>query len=340
MANVTVEALLESGAHFGHLTRRWNPKMRKFIYTERNGIHIIDLRKTQLLLEVATDVAHEISASGKTVLFVGTKNQAKEPITEQAKLCGTNYVSDRWLGGMLTNFTTIRKSIKRLATIDKMEIDGTFDKITKKERLMRNREREKLRRVFGGIENMTRLPGILFVVDVKKEHLAIKEAKTLGIPVIGIVDTNSDPDLIDYPIPANDDSIRTIELVAGAIAAAVLEGREIAKIKALEAGVSGELADKDESDNATDQKNQRRMRGRRNPNEAGGGGDRQQSNDRPRRTVGPRTDAPTRSVTPVAKRDVVETTAVPETIADAPTPEPVNVVVETPNPIVETSTAE
>ena len=306
MANVTVEALLESGAHFGHLTRRWNPRMRKCIYTERNGIHIIDLRKTQLLLEVAVDVANEVAASGRTVLFVGTKNQAKEPITNQAKLCGTNYVSDRWLGGMLTNFTTIRKSIKRLATIDKMEIDGTFDKITKKERLMRNREREKLRRVFGGIENMTRLPGMLFVVDVKKEHLAIKEAKTLGIPVIGIVDTNSDPDLIDYPIPANDDSIKTIELVAGAIAAAVLEGREVAKIRAVESGISGELADKEESEQ-TDQKNQRRMRGRRGPNEGGNdrggdrGGDRQGNNNGPRRSVGgPRPEVRSVSPKPVA----------------------------------------
>jgi len=316
MANVTVEALLESGAHFGHLTRRWNPKMRKFIYTERNGIHIIDLRKTQLLLEVAQDVANEVASMGKTVLFVGTKNQAKEPISTQATFCGTNYVSDRWLGGMLTNFTTIRKSIKRLAAIDKMEIDGTFDKITKKERLMRNREREKLRRVFGGIENMTRLPGMLFVVDVKKEHLAVKEAKTLGIPVIGIVDTNSDPDLVDYPIPANDDSIKTIELIAGAIAASVLEGREVAKIRAVESGLSGELSEKEETDGA-DRKDQRRMRGRRNPNEGGdrqGGGDRGGNNDRNRR---PRTDAP-RAAAPVAAAPVAAAPVAAPIAAPAP----------------------
>ncbi len=319
MANVTVEALLESGAHFGHLTRRWNPKMRKFIYTERNGIHIIDLRKTQLLLEVAQDVANEVASMGKTVLFVGTKNQAKEPISTQAKFCGTNYVSDRWLGGMLTNFTTIRKSIKRLAAIDKMEIDGTFDKITKKERLMRNREREKLRRVFGGIENMTRLPGMLFVVDVKKEHLAVKEAKTLGIPVIGIVDTNSDPDLVDYPIPANDDSIKTIELIAGAIAASVLEGREVAKIRAVESGLSGEMSEKEETDGA-DRKDQRRMRGRRNPNEGGDRqGDRGGNNDRNRR---PRTDAPRAAApapAPVAAPAPVE--AAPAPVEAAPAPE-------------------
>ena len=173
----SVEALLESGAHFGHLTRRWNPKMRKFIYTERNGIHIIDLRKTKVLLDIASEAAHEAASQGKVVLFVGTKNQAKEAVQNAAKRCGAYYVSERWLGGMLTNFSTIRKSIKRLASIDKMEADGTFEKFTKKERLMLNRERERLRRVFGGIEEMTRIPGAIFVVDVKKEHIAIQEAK-------------------------------------------------------------------------------------------------------------------------------------------------------------------
>ncbi|MFN9302299.1 MAG: 30S ribosomal protein S2 [Candidatus Kapaibacterium sp.] len=264
MAKVTVEALLEAGAHFGHLTRRWNPAMRKFIYGERNGIHIIDLRKTQILVDVAYDAALDIASQGKTILFVGTKNQAKSPIFEAAQKCGTNYVTERWLGGMLTNFQPIRKRITRLAAIDKMETDGTFDKLTKKERLMRNRERDKLRRVFGGIETMTRLPGALFVVDVKKEHIAVKEAKVLGIPVIGIVDTNSDPGVVNYPVPANDDSISAIGLIAGAIADACLAGREVAKIHAAEAGVSGERAAKEEE--GDDDKGQRRMRSRRSGN--------------------------------------------------------------------------
>ncbi|MFM6956388.1 MAG: 30S ribosomal protein S2 [Ignavibacteria bacterium] len=257
----SVEALLESGAHFGHLTRRWNPKMRKFIYTERNGIHIIDLRKTKVLLDIASEAAHEAASQGKVVLFVGTKNQAKEAIQNAAKRCGAYYVSERWLGGMLTNFSTIRKSIKRLASIDKMEADGTFEKFTKKERLMLNRERERLRRVFGGIEEMTRIPGAIFVVDVKKEHIAIQEAKKLGIPVIGMVDTNCDPDTVNYPIPSNDDSIRTIELIAETLAESVLSGREIAKQKAAEAGVSG-AAGKD-NDSEDDGKGPRKMRPRR-----------------------------------------------------------------------------
>lgn len=258
----SVEALLESGAHFGHLTRRWNPKMRKFIYTERNGIHIIDLRKTKVLLDIASEVAHEAASQGKVVMFVGTKNQAKDPIMNAAKRCGAYYVTERWLGGMLTNFSTIRKSIKRLASIDKMEADGTFEKFTKKERLMLNRERERLRRVFGGIEEMTRIPGIIFLVDVKKEHIAIQEADKLGIPVIGVVDTNCDPDTVNYPIPANDDSIRTVELIAETLAESVLAGREIAKQKAAEAGVAGERMAK-EQDLDDDGKGSRKMRPRR-----------------------------------------------------------------------------
>ena len=266
----TVEALLESGAHFGHLTRRWNPKMRKFIYTERNGIHILDLRKTKILLDIARETAFEAASMGKVVLFVGTKSQAKEAIQNAAKRCGSYYVSERWLGGMLTNFPTIRKSIKRLVAIDKMEADGTFEKFTKKERLMLNRERERLRKVFGGIEEMTRIPGIIFLVDVKKEHIAIQEADKLGISVIGVVDTNCDPDTVHYPIPANDDSIKTIELIAETLADAILEGREIAKQKASEAGVSGERSAK-ENEMEDDGKGNRRMRQRRNNAPAPGG---------------------------------------------------------------------
>ena len=260
MPAVTVEALLESGAHFGHLTRRWNPKMRNFIFMERNGIHIIDLRKTQLLIDIAREAAYDVSSSGRGVLFVGTKNQAQGTIEEVAKACSSNYVTERWLGGMLTNFATIRKSIKRLTAIDKMEIDGTFEKITKKERLMLTRERERLRKVFGGIEDMTRLPGLLVVVDTKREHLAVKEARILGIPVIGVVDTNSDPEEVDFPICANDDSIRTIELIGKVIGDAVNEGREISKARSADMAASGQSNKDGDSD---DSKVRRQIRQRR-----------------------------------------------------------------------------
>lgn len=257
---VSIEALLESGAHFGHLTRRWNPKMAQYIFMERNGIHIIDLRKTQVLLEIARQAALEITASGRSILLVGTKPQAKEVIEKEAKRAGINYVSERWLGGMLTNFTTIRKSIKRLATIDKMETDGTFDKITKKERLLINRERERLRKVFGGIETMTRLPGAIYVVDIKKEHLAIKEAKILGIPVIAIVDTNTDPDLIDFPIPANDDSLKTIELITKVITDAIIEGNQASKIRLAEESSELERSRKEGELDFDDSQRKGRMR--------------------------------------------------------------------------------
>ncbi len=224
---LTIEQLLESGAHFGHLTRRWNPKMEKFIFTEKNGIHIIDLRKTQILIDVARDFAFNLALQGKHILFVGTKPQAKQIIQREAQRCQTFFVVERWLGGMLTNFTTIRRSIKRLNTIDKMEIDGTFEKLTKKERLLLSRERERLRKVFGGIEDMLTTPSALFIVDIKKEHIAVKEAQLLGIPVIAIVDTNCDPEQIDYPIPANDDSKLTIEVIAKVIADAIIEGKQV-----------------------------------------------------------------------------------------------------------------
>jgi small subunit ribosomal protein S2 len=260
-----IEALLQSGAHFGHLTRRWNPKMNNFIFMERNGIHIIDLRKTQLLLDIARDAVYNIVSQGKIIMFVGTKSQAKEVIEREAKSCKMNYVSERWLGGMLTNFSTIRKSIKRLMAIDRMEVDGTFDKITKKERLLLTREKDRLRKVFGGIEDMTRLPGALFVVDIKKEHIAIKEAKILGIPVIAIVDTNCDPELVDYPIPANDDSYKTIELISKIMAQAVIEGSETARIRAAEFGASEERMAKesDATPGEDSSKLKRRMRERK-----------------------------------------------------------------------------
>lgn len=267
MHHLKIEQLLESGAHFGHLTRRWNPKMSKFIFNERNGIHIIDLRKTQVLVDIARDVIYDIASKGRIVLFVGTKPQIKGVMEESAQACEMNYVTERWLGGMLTNFQTIRKSIKRLEAIDKMEVDGTFEKITKKERLMISRERERLRKFFGGIENMTRLPGALFVVDIKKEHIAIKEAKILGIPVIALVDTNCDPDEIDYPIPANDDSVKTVELISKLFADSINEASQIAKARKAELAASEDQAAKE--NDATDQEDEpkvrRKMRERKKP---------------------------------------------------------------------------
>ena len=278
MANyASIEQLLESGAHFGHLTRRWNPKMNNFIFMERNGIHIIDLRKTQILLDLARNAIHDIASQGKIVLFVGTKSQAREAIQEEARRCKMNYVTERWLGGMLTNFATIRKSIKRLITIDKMEVDGTFDKITKKERLLLNREKDRLRRVFGGIEDMPRLPGALVVVDIKKEHIAVKEAQILGIPVIALVDTNCDPEIVDFPIPANDDSVKTIQLVSKVLADAIIEGNESYKIRAAEMGADPERANKE---NDFDEEKPKRQLRERRPRREDDGGRRPRRDDR------------------------------------------------------------
>lgn len=245
MPKVELADLLAAGAHFGHLTRRWNPKMKPYIFMERNGIHIIDLKKTQELLDEACNAISNIVSEGKRVLFVGTKKQAKDLLEQEAKRCGAFYVTDRWLGGMLTNFTTIRKSVKRLNNIEKMESDGTFDKMTKKEVLQLTRERDKLQKILRGVVDMTRLPGALYVVDIKKEDIAVKEAHRLAIPVFAIVDTNCDPDMIGYPIPANDDAIKSIQLVTKAIADAVLEGSE--RVKAQEA----EMAEAEEEQTAT-----------------------------------------------------------------------------------------
>jgi small subunit ribosomal protein S2 len=232
MPNVQIEDLLLAGSHFGHLTRRWNPKMKKYIFMERNGIHIIDLKKSLQLLEEACNHITKISAEGKKMLFVGTKKQAKAIIRQEAERCGAFYVSERWLGGMLTNFNTVRKSIKKLMNLQKMETDGTIESFVKKERLIMGREKEKLEKVLNGIANMTKLPGAIFLVDVKKEHIAIDEARKLNIPIYAIVDTNCDPDLIDYPVPANDDAVKSIEIITRAIADAVLEGNQVAKTRA------------------------------------------------------------------------------------------------------------
>ncbi len=230
MKQVELTQLIEAGAHFGHLTRRWNPKMKPYIFMEKNGIHIIDLKKTQKLINSSAEALTKmVSDGGKNVLLVGTKKQAKSVVVSEAKKAGMNWVSERWLGGMLTNFGTIRKSIKRLQNIEKQETDGTFEKITKKERLFLTRERDKLKKVLEGVETMTKLPGAVFVVDIKKESIALREAKRLNIPVFAIVDTNCDPDNIDYMIPANDDAVKTIELILKIMSDAVLEGK--AKLK-------------------------------------------------------------------------------------------------------------
>ena len=259
MPKATIEQLLEAGAHFGHLTRRWNPQMRNFIFAERNGIHVIDLRKTQLLVDVAHDAAQEVASRGGRFMFVGTKKQAKEVIAREARRCGAYFAADRWLGGMLTNFATIRKSIRRMEAIEKMESDGTFEKLKKKERLVLSREKEKLDRILGGIRDMSRLPSAMFIVDIKKEHIAIDEAHKLGIPIFAIVDTNCDPNTVDYPIPANDDSVRTVELIAKIMADAVLEGKEYAKINNIDTGADDKDAFSDDQD---DSKSRRRPRKR------------------------------------------------------------------------------
>ncbi|WP_069130663.1 30S ribosomal protein S2 [Rhodohalobacter halophilus] len=220
----SVEELLKSGAHFGHLTRRWNPKMKEFIFMQRNGIHIIDLKKSNNYLQEALDEVTKLARAGKTILFVGTKKQAQDIVRTEAIRCGMPFVTHRWLGGMLTNFSTVRKSISRMEEIEKMKKDGTFDELTKKEGLMLEREREKLELTLGGIANMTRIPGAIFVVDTIKEHIAINEAVKLNIPIIAMVDTNSDPDIPDHIIPANDDSARTIQLITTQIADAIIEG--------------------------------------------------------------------------------------------------------------------
>ena len=226
MGVVSMKQLLEAGVHFGHQTRRWNPKMAPYIFTERNGIYIIDLQKTVKKLEEAYSFIRELSAEGKSVLFVGTKKQAQDSVKEEALRAGAYYVNARWLGGMLTNFTTIRRRIDRLNQLRTMESDGTFDLLPKKEVIKLNLEIEKLEKFLGGIKTMKKLPGALFIVDPRKEKIAVAEAKKLNIPIVAIVDTNCDPDEVDYVIPGNDDAIRAVKLIAGAMADAIIEGRQ------------------------------------------------------------------------------------------------------------------
>ena len=250
MTTIELTHLIEAGAHFGHLTRRWNPKMKSFIFMEKNGIHIIDLKKSLGYLNQAYQEMVDVVSQGGSILFVGTKKQAKGVIESEAKRCGMNWVSERWLGGMLTNFSTIRKSVKRLQNIEKQETDGTFEKITKKERLFLTRERDKLKKILEGVETMSKLPSAIFVVDIKKEDIAVKEAKRLNIPVFAIVDTNCDPDDINYLVPANDDAVKTIELIVKHMADAAVEGQAKFKEKKAEEVAERERARKEHQEEA------------------------------------------------------------------------------------------
>ena len=243
MSRTNHTELLEAGVHFGHLKRKWNPKMAPYIFMEKNGIHIIDLNKTQAMLDEAAEAMKQIAKSGKKILFVATKKQAKEVVANSVSKINMPYVTERWPGGMLTNFATIRKAIKKMSTIDKMTTDGTFDNINKKERLMFTREREKLQKTLGSIADLTRLPAAIFIVDISKEHIAVAEARRLNIPTFAIVDTNSNPDVVDFAIPANDDASKSIELIMRVLTGAIQEGlseRKVDKDKDAE-GAEGDV---------------------------------------------------------------------------------------------------
>ncbi len=234
MAVVTMKSLLESGVHFGHQIKRWDPRMKKYIFAERNGIHIIDLQKTMASIKDAYDAVRKVTTQNKSVLFVGTKKQAQQTIAKEAERCGMYYVNNRWLGGMLTNFSTIKKSLMRLKKIEKMEIDGTFDSLTKKEISGYLKEKAKLEKNLGGIKDMKELPGILFIIDTHKEQIAVAEANRMGIPIVAVVDTNCNPEGIQYPIPGNDDAIRAISLFTSVIANAVIEADNETGLKIIE----------------------------------------------------------------------------------------------------------
>lgn len=240
MSRTNFDTLLEAGCHFGHLKRKWNPAMAPYIFMERNGIHIIDLYKTVAKVDEAAEVMKNLAKQGKKVLFVATKKQAKQVVADKAASVGMPYVIERWPGGMLTNFPTIRKAIKKMATIDKMTKDGTFDNLSKREKLQITRQRAKLEKTLGSIADLTRLPSALFVVDVMKEHIAVREANRLGIPVFGMVDTNSDPNNIDYVIPANDDATKSVEVILGAICEAMNEGLQERKAEKIDTEAAGE----------------------------------------------------------------------------------------------------
>ena len=243
MSVVTMKSLLESGVHFGHQTKRWDPRMKKYIFTARNGIHIIDLQKTVVAIKEAYEVVRQQVKDGKSILFVGTKKQAQQAIEREAKRCGMYYINNRWLGGMLTNFQTIKKSIHRLKKIEKMEVDGTFESLTKKEVAKLNKERARLEKNLGGIKDMKDLPGAIFIIDTRKEAIAVAEAKRMGIPIIAVVDTNCDPTDIDYPVPGNDDAIRAITLFTQIIANAVVDADNEVGIEIIENLQEDEIAE-------------------------------------------------------------------------------------------------
>ena len=260
MAVVTMKNLLESGVHFGHQVKRWDPRMKKYIFAERNGIHIIDLQKTIAAIKDSYEAVRKITASGKSVLFVGTKKQAQQAIQKEAERCGMFYVNNRWLGGMLTNFSTIKKSLQRLKKIEKMEIDGTFDNLTKKEVSSLQKEKSKLEKNLGGIKEMKELPGAVFIIDTHKEQIAVAEARRMGIPIIAVVDTNCNPEGIDYPIPGNDDAIRAISLFTSIIANAVIESDNENGLKILDNlddddSVQTDAANKNEDEEIVDYSN-------------------------------------------------------------------------------------
>ncbi|MEO0330866.1 MAG: 30S ribosomal protein S2 [Bacteroidota bacterium] len=248
MASIEYKDLLDAGVHFGHLTRKWNPKIAPYVFMERNGIHIIDLNKTLASLDEATHAVRNIVRSGRKIMFVATKKQAQEVVSEEAKRLRMPYVTNRWLGGMLTNFSTIRKSLRKLSSIDKMMKEEAYQNLAKRERLMLTREKEKLERVLGGISDLSRLPAALFVVDIKREHIAIKEAQKLNIPVIAMVDTNSDPTQVEHPIPANDDAFKSISLIVKHVGKAIEEGLLERKQQKEEAKLKEEEAKKKEVD--------------------------------------------------------------------------------------------
>jgi len=242
---VPVDDLLKAGTHFGHLTSRWNPKMRSYIFMQRNGIHIIDLLQTQKMLSLAAAAAARFAKQGKSILFVGTKKQARDTVRQAAQSCDSPYVVERWLGGTLTNFQTIRNSIRRMENLAKMGEDGTLDQLKKKERLMKSRELDKLQRNLGGIAAMPRTPGCLFIVDIRRERIAVNEARKLNIPIIALVDSNCDPDLVNYVIPSNDDAFKSIQIITNTIAQAVSEGRKSAKIESENKDAEKEKRQKD-----------------------------------------------------------------------------------------------
>jgi len=251
MSRTNFEELLEAGCHFGHLKRKWNPAMAPYIFMERNDIHIIDLHKTVVKIDEAAAALKQIAKSGRKILFVATKKQAKDVVSEKAGAVGMPYITERWAGGMLTNFPTIRKAVKKMSTIDKMATDGTFDNISKREKLQITRQREKLEKNLGSIADLTRLPSALFIVDVMKEHIAVLEAQRLGIPIFGIVDTNSNPNNIDFVIPANDDATKSVDIILNAMGAAIQEGLEERKVEKVDSEVAEVPASKEKKSRIT-----------------------------------------------------------------------------------------